>query len=76
MISVVIDSKELGANVKVDLKFDLATNNINAHMEENGKRCVKTMHFTKEKRVILLSIVHVIQQLKEQLDAKPQCSTR
>ena len=76
MINFVIDSKKLGANVKVDLKFDLATNNINVHMEENGKCCVRTMHFTKEKRVILLSIVHVIQQLKEQLDAKPKCSTR
>lgn len=71
MINFVIDSKELGANVKVDLRFDLATNNINVHMEENGKCCVKTMHFIKEKRVILLSIVHVIQQLKEQIDAKP-----
>lgn len=76
MINFVIDSKELGANVKVDLKFDLATNNINVHIEENGKCCVKTMHFAKEKRVILLSIVHVIQQLKEQIDAKPKCSTR
>lgn len=75
MISTVIDNKELGTSMKIDLKFDLTTNNINVQIEENGICCVKTMHFTKEKRVILLSIVHVIQQLKEQLDAKPQCSS-
>lgn len=75
MISTVIDGEELGASMKIDLKFDLDTNNINVHIEENGKCCVKTMHFTKEKRVILLSIVHVIQQLKEQIDAKSKCSS-
>lgn len=75
MISTVIDGEELGASMKIDLKFDLDTNNINVHIEENGKCCVKTMHFAKEKRVILLSIVHVIQQLKEQIDAKPKCSS-
>lgn len=76
MISTVIGIKELGDSMKIDLKFDLDANNINVHIEENGKCCVKTMHFAREKRVILLSIVHVIQQLKEQLDAKPKCSTR